>query len=257
MLQSTLSYIAFFSISRTKIKSFITKKIYARLMFLVLLNLNIDAVVAGNSSSVKQSDNQMNHIPINRLILDVDIDISYGPDVLSIAHNKFRTTSNYSSNTLFNLANDGRFSFASALGYIYHNIGIEFKYFNLNPQHLLGVNGQALALNQIGSFGGRYLGVNGLALIPVNNDRNEFIFALGGGKLLTEFHAALDSETNINQSESVLLTGFGVRHFFSSNWSVRAEYDYLTPITHGLLSSGIYNDSFGVILLGTAVSYDI
>lgn len=149
----------------------------------------------------------------------------------------------------YNLANDGRFSFGAAAGYIYNNFGIEAKYQDLGSQHQTGLNGVA---QNTGSFGGKYMGVNGLYFIPVNDGKQDFYVAIGAGSLRTTLNT---TGLNVSQSELALNLGAGVRMNLTKNFAVTVEANHLTPMTHGLINTGLYNTGFTIVSLGLVAGF--
>lgn len=150
---------------------------------------------------------------------------------------------------LYNLANDGRFSYGANAGYIYKNFGIELKYQDLGSQHQTGLNGVA---QNTGNFGGKYYGVNGLYFIPVNEGKQDFYLGIGAGSLQTNLNT---TGLSVSQNELALNLAAGVRMNLTNNFAVTAEVNHLTPVTHGLSNTGLYNTGFTVLSLGLVAGF--
>lgn len=199
----------------------------------------------------------------NGPFVNLGANIVYGPSTISINNSAFGNGTTYANgnpNALFSLANDGRFKYGSSIGYVHDNIGISLKYHNLGSQHLMGVNGASLANGESGSYKAMYYGVNATAFFPINDKKEDIFLSLGGGRLKTELSANSAQFVGAGtkqaiQNESVLFLGVGMRHYINSTLSVDVEYDRLTPITHGLLSNGTYNNSFGIFSAGLTLSF--
>ena len=186
-----------------------------------------------------------------------------GPSSISIANGAFNGApyTNGNSNNNFNLANDGRFAVNGSVGYIYNNLGIEFKYINLGSQHQTGVNGNSLQSGETGTYGGHYYGVNGQYFIPLNDGKQDIFFSLGAGQMHTTF-ATVNSQAftspapqSATQNEWAALLGVGARFNLTDHFGLNVEANRITPVTHGLLNSGIYNNAFTVVSIGLVISY--
>jgi outer membrane protein W len=193
--------------------------------------------------------------------------ISYGdvigPSSISIANGVFNGSpyTNGNSNNNFNLANDGRFSVNGSVGYIKNNIGVELKYINLGSQHQTGVNGNSLQAGETGTYGGHYWGVNGQYFMPIMDNKHDIFFSLGAGQMHTTF-ATVNSQAfttsapqNATQNEWAALLGVGARFSITDHFGINLEADRITPVTHGLLNSGIYNNAYTILSVGFVVSY--
>ena len=186
-----------------------------------------------------------------------------GPSSISIANGAFNGApyANGNSNTNFNLANDGRFAVNGSVGYIQNNIGVELKYINLGSQHQTGVNGNSLTNGETGTYGGHYYGVNGQYFMPVMDNKHDLFFSLGAGRLQTTF-ATVNSQAfsppssqSTTQNEWAVLLGVGARFNITDYFGINVEADRITPVTHGLLNAGIYNDAYTVLSIGFVFSY--
>jgi hypothetical protein len=188
-------------------------------------------------------------------------DIAYGPGVVSVHNTAFgggTTYTNGSPNALFYLANDGRFKYGAAVGYVSDNIGISLKYHDLGSQHLMGVNGPSLPERDSGEYKASYYGLHATKFFPTNDKKDDFLISLGGGKQKTELavnSAEFVGATNkrVTQNETVLFWGVGMRHHINSTLSIDVEYGRLTPMTHGLLHRGVYNNSFSILSVGLTI----
>lgn len=149
----------------------------------------------------------------------------------------------------YNLANDGRFSYGASAGYIYKNFGIEAKYQDLGSQHQTALNGVA---QNNGNFSGKYYGINGLYFIPVNEGKQDFYLAIGGGSLRTNLST---TGLNVSQSEIALNLGVGVRINLNQHFAVTAEANHITPVSHGIRTTGLYNTGFTVLSLGLVAGF--
>lgn len=149
----------------------------------------------------------------------------------------------------YNLANDGRFSFGAAAGYIYKNFGIEAKYQDLGSQHQTGLNGVS---TNTGTFGGKFIGVNGLYFIPVNDGKQDFYVGIGAGSLQTSLKT---TGLSVSQNELALNLAAGVRMNLTKNFAVTVEANHLTPVTHGLANTGLYNTGFTIVSLGLVAGF--
>jgi len=190
--------------------------------------------------------------------------LSIGPSAVSVAKDKFGAGTTLASggpNAIFGLANDGRFGFDGSLGYIKNNFGVEVRYISLGSQKQISTNTSALAANETGTFAGRYVGLNGKYFLPVNNGQQDFHFSLGGGQLSTELKAtnstvfSPQASKNVTQNEFALLLGAGVRFNINKNVGINLEVQRITPVTHGLFNSGVYNNAYTVISTGLAFTY--
>ena len=186
-----------------------------------------------------------------------------GPSSISIANGAFNGASyaNGNANNNFNLANDGRFSVNGSVGYIYNNLGIEFKYINLGSQHQTGVNGNSLQAGETGTYGGHYYGINGQYFMPIMDNKHDIFFSLGAGQMHTTF-ATVNSQAftssapqSATQNEWAALLGVGARFSVTDHFGINLEADRITPVTHGLLNSGIYNNAYTILSVGFVVSY--
>ena len=186
-----------------------------------------------------------------------------GPSSISIANGAFNGASyaNNNSNNNFNLANDGRFAVNGSVGYVKNNIGIELKYINLGSQHQTGVNGNSLQAGETGTYGGHYWGVNGQYFMPIMDNKHDIFFSLGAGQMHTTF-ATVNSQAftssapqSATQNEWAALLGVGARFSITDHFGINLEANRITPVTHGLLSSGIYNNAYTVLSVGFVLSY--
>lgn len=191
------------------------------------------------------------------------LSISDGPGTVSINQSSFGNNVKYADGnpiSLFTLPQDGRFKYNFSLGYTLRNLALELKYIDLGTQKLLGINGANLAEGASGGFKSEYYGINGVSFIPVNNNVDFFV-SMGVGKLHTKMKVSdpkffmNDSPQEAKQSETVLLLGAGLRYYFSPEFSVNAEYNRLTPVTHGLANSGTYNTAFNIFSLGLTYTF--
>jgi len=68
---------------------------------------------------------------------------------------------------------------------------------------------------------------------------------------------ATDPASNLkaSQNEFALMLGTGMRFNVSKVVGLNLEVNRITPVTHGLFSSGIYNNAYTVISGGFVVSY--
>lgn len=150
---------------------------------------------------------------------------------------------------LYNLANDGRFSYGASAGYIYKNFGLELKYQDLGSQHQTGLNGAPV---NTGNFSGKYYGVNGLYFIPVNEGKQDFYLGIGAGSLQTKLET---TSLSTSQSELALNLALGVRVNLTNNFAVTGEVNHITPVSHGIRTTGLYNTGFTVISLGLVAGF--
>lgn len=186
-----------------------------------------------------------------------------GPSSISIANGAFNGASytNNNSNNNFNLANDGRFAVNGSVAYVKNNIGIELKYINLGSQHQTGVNGNSLQAGETGTYGGHYYGVNGQYFMPIMDNKHDIFFSLGAGQMHTTF-ATVNSQAfttpapqSATQNEWAALLGVGARFSITDYVGINIEANRITPVTHGLLNSGIYNNAYTILSIGLVLRY--
>jgi outer membrane protein W len=193
--------------------------------------------------------------------LGLDGNVSIGPSTVTAAPGAFPANANYNSTQTFGFANDGRFQYDGALGYIKNNFGVELKYISLGSQKQISQNGAALTADQTGTYVGKYYGINGKYFIPVNEGKQDFHLTVGVGRLsntLTANNSTTTTPTsNLSgtQNETALMLGVGVRFNINKTLGLNAEVNRITPVSHGLLNSGIYNNAYTVLSLGFVVSF--
>ena len=187
-----------------------------------------------------------------------------GPGSISINNQAFGSQqyANHAANNNFNLANDGRFEFSGSIGYVKDSIGIEAKYINLGSQHQTGVNGNSLQSGETGTYGGSYYGLDAQYFVPLDgNNKHDLFFSLGAGKLRTTFSTVNSqafnpaSSQSATQSEIAALLGVGARFTVTDYVGLNIEADRITPVTHGLLNSGIYGDAYTVFSVGLVFNF--
>jgi len=187
----------------------------------------------------------------NGFYIGLNGNLSIGPASVSAAPDAF-SSGTYNSNQTFTYANDGRFQYDGGLGYTLNNFGVELRYFSLGSQHQISQNGAPLTTNQTGTYDGKYFGINGKYFVPLNSDRHELHLSLGGGQLSTSLSAP---NANASQNEMALMLGVGLRYNINRNLGLNIETNRITPVTHGMLGSGLYNDAYTVISLGFFLNY--
>lgn len=196
--------------------------------------------------------------------LGANANVSIGPSVVTVSNAAFPSGTTYTSggNTnAFGLSNDGRFQYDAALGYIKNNFGLELRYISLGSQKQITQNGRSMGANESGSYSGKYYGINGKYFVPLNQGKQDLHFTLGGGQLANEFTSLNSNATSpasnlkASQNEFALMLGAGMRFNVSKVVGLNLEVNRITPVTHGLFASGIYNNAYTVISAGFVVSY--
>lgn len=204
------------------------------------------------------------HAAQDGFYLGANANISIGPSVVTVSNAAFPSGTAFAAggNTnAFGLANDGRFQYDAALGYIKNNFGLELRYIALGSQKQITQNGQSLGANESGSYSGKYYGINGKYFVPLNQGKQDLHFTLGGGRLSNDFSALNSNATNpastlkATQNELALMLGAGMRFNINKTVGLNLEVNRITPVTHGLFASGIYNNAYTVLSAGFVVSY--
>lgn len=206
----------------------------------------------------------LSHAAQDGFYLGANANVSIGPSIVTISNAAFPGGTTYTSGgttNAFGLSNDGRFQYDAALGYIKNNFGLELRYIALGSQKLITQNGQSMGANESGSYSGKYYGINGKYFVPLNQGKQDLHFALGGGKLVNDFSTVNSSATSpasnlsASQNEFALMLGAGMRFNINKVMGLNLEVNRITPVTHGLFGSGIYNNAYTVISAGFVVSY--
>ena len=196
--------------------------------------------------------------------LGANANVSIGPSIVTVSNAAFPAGTAYTSggNTnAFGLSNDGRFQYDAALGYIKNNFGLELRYISLGSQKQITQNGQSMGANETGSYSGKYYGINGKYFVPLNQGKQDLHFTLGGGRLSNDFSTLNSNATNppsnlkASQNELALMLGAGMRFNINKTVGLNLEVNRITPVTHGLFASGIYNNAYTVLSAGFVVSY--
>lgn len=204
------------------------------------------------------------HAAQDGFYLGANANVSIGPSVVTVSNAAFPAGTTYTSggNTnAFGLSNDGRFQYDAALGYIKNNFGLELRYIALGSQKQITQNGRSMGANETGSYSGKYYGINGKYFVPLNQGKQDLHFTLGGGRLSNDFSAlnsnATDPASNLkaSQNELALMLGAGMRFNINKTVGLNLEVNRITPVTHGLFASGIYNNAYTVLSAGFVVSY--
>jgi len=204
------------------------------------------------------------HAAQDGFYLGANANVSIGPSVVTVSNAAFPSGTTYTgggNTNAFGLSSDGRFQYDAALGYIKNNFGLELRYISLGSQKQITQNGQSMGANESGSYSGKYYGINGKYFVPLNQGKQDLHFTLGGGKLVNDFSALNSNATNpasnltASQNEFALMLGAGMRFNVTKIVGLNLEVNRITPVTHGLFNSGIYNNAYTVISAGFVVSY--
>ncbi|KKB62224.1 hypothetical protein WM40_18105 [Robbsia andropogonis] len=195
----------------------------------------------------------------NGVFVQADGLLSIGPGRLSAANSKLGGGDGH---TLYGLANDGRFGFGAAVGYIHDRTGIRVRYLYLGTQPTLSINGKTT-----GSRGGltsHFMGVEGLYLVPLIPRRVDLVLSGGAGVLRSSVPFPGASHPNAEkaprpgkatQFEPALSLGVGLRVALLRQITGNIDITRLTPFQSGLRSRGLYNNGQTVISAGIAYTF--
>ncbi|WP_347555156.1 hypothetical protein [Robbsia sp. KACC 23696] len=181
--------------------------------------------------------------------IQADGTLSIGASQVSMAN---RLVGSGGGNTVFSLANDGRFGYGAAVGYMFDRAGVRLRYLALGTQPTLAIDGQTNVSRS--GVASRFLGVEGMYLFPIIPKRVDLALIGGAGVMRTTVTFPTSNHTGRRgtgtQYEPVISLGVGLRVPFSRHFSGGVEVSRLTPFQSGLRARGLYNNGQTVVSAG-------
>jgi outer membrane protein W len=199
----------------------------------------------------------------NGFYINANANVTIGPSTITVNKSAFGNINYASGNNTntFGYANDGRFAYDGSIGFIRNNFGAEIKYISLGSQKQISQNGSSLGTNETGTYKGSYYGLSGKYFVPLNQGKQDLHVSIGGGRLSNTLSSSNSNATSpassltASQNEWALLLGAGIRFNLFKDFGLNLEVNRITPVTHGLFNSGIYNNAYTSISAGFVVSY--
>jgi len=186
--------------------------------------------------------------------IEADGTLSIGASQVSMAN---RLVGGGSGNTVFSLANDGRFGYGAAAGYMFDRAGVRLRYLSLGTQPTLAIDGRTNVSRS--GVSSRFLGVEGMYLFPIIPNRVDLALIGGAGVMRTTLTFPTSNHTGRRgsgtQYEPVISLGVGLRVPLPRHFSGHVEVTRLTPIQSGLRARGLYNNGQTVVSAGVGYTF--
>ena len=203
------------------------------------------------------------HAAENGFYINANANVTIGPSTITVNKSAFGNINYASGNdtNTFGYANDGRFAYDGSIGFIRNNFGAEIKYISLGSQKQISQNGASLGANETGTYKGSYFGLSGKYFVPLNQGKQDLHLSFGGGRLSNTLSSSNSRATTpasnltASQNEWALLLGAGIRFNLFKNFGLNLEVNRITPVTHGLFNSGIYNNAYTSISAGFVIRH--